>query len=56
LQGVDLKGDVGGVMYPVVIGDGIEGAVALAKTCSISSNVLPTIVCSAPSANSGLVS
>jgi hypothetical protein len=48
----DLRGDVGGVVYLVVVGGDVEGAargVALVKTCSMSSNVLPTIVCSARS-------
>jgi hypothetical protein len=48
----DLRGDVGGVVYPVVAGGGVEGAArgaASAKTCSMSSNASPTIVCSSRS-------
>jgi hypothetical protein len=48
----DLRGDVGGVVYPVVVGGGVEGAArgaASAKTRSMSFNASPTIVCSARS-------
>jgi hypothetical protein len=48
----DLWGDVRGVVYPVIVWGGVEGAArgaALAKTCSMLSNTLPTIVCSSQS-------
>ena len=54
---VELPGDVGGVVYPVIVivivGGGVEGAArgtaASAKTRSMSSSASPTIVCSARS-------
>jgi hypothetical protein len=51
LRGVEVEGDVGGVVYPevvvVVVGGGVDGGAASSKTRSMSSSASPTMACNA---------
>jgi hypothetical protein len=58
LRGVEVEGDVGGVVYPevvVVVGGGVDGGAASSKTRSMSSSASPTMVCNARSTSNVVI-